>query len=366
MGLHQPINMASGDRNENEARKGAKLMHKNFSLALKKLPADHEVHSILKVLPRKKKAEFYQNWSKDPTWGFVRIFKTTSTALIDHDQTRTLWKSRQWLVRELGKSGALRHMACMEEQNRYKLHETSGLKLYEYSEESQSSSLEKRREKKSEVVAEEEIPRGSEPEPPALMALTNGSPEAASPMLLGAPPAAPLAAPPAPVASPPANMASPPASPPATPVAPQPLAVAPPPHTAAFLATIANIAPAPAQAAPPPANFLAPPVTPPASGVLLAPHTEQEVVIDGSNASPTTAASSAEKDEDVSLGAVAEKDEKHEPGNNASKKRTRTSTIKVLKKHVGSDVMDTILKLDMPLLKRLRSLLEAITDDKEE
>lgn len=336
MGLHQPINMASGDRNENEARKGAKLMHKNFSLALKKLPADHEVHSILKVLPRKKKAEFYQNWSKDPTWGFVRIFKTTSTALIDHDQTKTLWKSRQWLVRELGKSGALRHMACMEEQNRYKLHETSGLKLYEYSEESQSSSLEKRREKKSEVVAEEEIPRGSEPEPPALMALTNGSPEAASPILLGAPPAAPLAAPPAPVASPPANMASPPASPPATPVAP------------------------------PPANFLAPPVTPPASGVLLAPHTKQEVVIDGSNASPTTAASSAEKDEEVSHGAVAEKDEKGAPGNNPSKKRTRTSTIKVLKKHVGSDVMDTILKLDMPLLKRLRSLLEAITDDTEE
>jgi len=78
------------DRNNNASRHEAKLLHKNFSLALSKLPKDHEAHTILKNLPRKKKADFYQNWSKDPTWSFVRVFKTSSVAAVDTDKQKTV------------------------------------------------------------------------------------------------------------------------------------------------------------------------------------------------------------------------------------------------------------------------------------
>lgn len=146
------------DANKNAQRQREKNIHQNFKRALAKLPEDHEARCVLASLPRKNVADFYKAWAKDPTWRFVQVYKTSSQALVDNTHVATTYKSKAWLIREMGKTGALNHIQAMTAAGKVKEHATSKQLLYEYRDEVQNAIVENRRDKKVTCQASSSLP----------------------------------------------------------------------------------------------------------------------------------------------------------------------------------------------------------------
>lgn len=125
---------------------------------------------------RKLRNKFVNAWNDDPEWQFVEVWKKQSLVEKKQAINENLYKSMEWLERELGAKGAKKHAEAMKAQGRAKKHETAGIWMYEYNEEKTVHMVENKKEKTAQTKSRT-LTAGRQEQEGRVLALEDGVPQ---------------------------------------------------------------------------------------------------------------------------------------------------------------------------------------------